>query len=137
MHRRDGTDAWVQLRLTLHHEDGDVVLVDGIIRDATERKRTEAALLRQALHDPLTGLPNRALFYDRLQHALSRADRIRAAVTQPIDLAGTTVDLGLSVGVARAEPANTADPDQLLRSADEAMYLDKAAGRDGTRPKPT
>jgi diguanylate cyclase (GGDEF)-like protein len=42
---------------------------------AVERKRSEAALSRQALHDPLTGLPNRALFIDRLRGALDRTRR--------------------------------------------------------------
>ena len=42
--------------------------------------RTVDELLRQALHDPLTALPNRALFLDRLGHALARADRGRTSV---------------------------------------------------------
>ena len=42
---------------------------------AVERKRSEAALAQQALHDPLTALPNRALFLDRLRGALDRSRR--------------------------------------------------------------
>jgi diguanylate cyclase (GGDEF)-like protein len=42
---------------------------------AVERKRSEAALAMQALHDPLTALPNRALFLDRLRGALDRSRR--------------------------------------------------------------
>lgn len=45
------------------------------IRYAQERKRLETALAHQALHDPLTGLANRALFRDRLERALRRARR--------------------------------------------------------------
>jgi diguanylate cyclase (GGDEF)-like protein len=42
---------------------------------AVERKRSESALALQALHDPLTALPNRALFVDRLRGALDRSRR--------------------------------------------------------------
>jgi diguanylate cyclase (GGDEF)-like protein len=45
------------------------------VRCAIERKRYETRLARLALHDPLTGLPNRALFLDRLTLALDRARR--------------------------------------------------------------
>ncbi|HEU0194188.1 MAG TPA: EAL domain-containing protein [Gaiellales bacterium] len=44
-------------------------------RDVSERMRLEEELTRQAYHDGLTGLPNRALFRDRLDQALARADR--------------------------------------------------------------
>lgn len=44
-------------------------------RDVTERKALEAELVHQAFHDPLTGLANRALFVERLQHALARTSR--------------------------------------------------------------
>ena len=45
------------------------------VRDITERKAMEQRLEHQAFHDPLTGLPNRMLFMDRIQHALARIDR--------------------------------------------------------------
>jgi diguanylate cyclase (GGDEF)-like protein len=47
---------------------------------AVERKRSEVELAHQALHDPLTGLPNRALFSDRLSVALDRSRRTGAPV---------------------------------------------------------
>jgi diguanylate cyclase (GGDEF)-like protein len=50
------------------------------VRYAVERKRSEAALAQQALHDPLTSLPNRALFVDRLRGALDRSRRTGAPV---------------------------------------------------------
>jgi diguanylate cyclase (GGDEF)-like protein len=47
---------------------------------AIERKRSEVELAHQALHDPLTGLPNRALFLDRLSVALDRSRRTGARI---------------------------------------------------------
>jgi diguanylate cyclase (GGDEF)-like protein/PAS domain S-box-containing protein len=52
--------------------------VEGLVvntRDITERKQLEEALTFRAFHDPLTNLPNRALFADRLAHALQRSAR--------------------------------------------------------------
>jgi diguanylate cyclase (GGDEF)-like protein/PAS domain S-box-containing protein len=46
-----------------------------ILRDITDRKQTEEALTRQALHDGLTGLPNRMLFRERLEQAIARSHR--------------------------------------------------------------
>ncbi|CAN5902286.1 hypothetical protein BH23ACT11_BH23ACT11_24430 [soil metagenome] len=57
--------------------------VNGLVlncRDVTERKKLEQQLMHQALHDPLTGLPNRLLFMDRLKHALARLTRSESSV---------------------------------------------------------
>ena len=48
--------------------------------DVSDRHRYEAELVRRALHDPLTGLPNRALFDDRVGHALERRERTGEAI---------------------------------------------------------
>ena len=50
------------------------------LRHAVERRRRENAVLHQALHDPLTALPNRTLFFDRLHQALSRLERTQTAL---------------------------------------------------------
>ncbi|TAL26367.1 MAG: diguanylate cyclase [Frankiales bacterium] len=49
--------------------------VANVLAGALEREKRERSALVRALHDPLTGLPTRSLFTDRLEHALSRARR--------------------------------------------------------------
>ena len=56
-------------------EQGQPRWVIGTVHDITERKALENQLLHQAFHDPLTGLPNRVLFMQRLEHALARDAR--------------------------------------------------------------
>jgi diguanylate cyclase len=58
----------------------DARLLSRSINYAIERKRAEVELAHQAMHDALTGLPNRALLYDRLGQALNRVGRHSAAV---------------------------------------------------------
>ena len=58
----------------------DERLFIAVVRDITERKAVERELTRLAFHDPLTDLPNRVLFIDRLQHALDRANRLATPI---------------------------------------------------------
>jgi diguanylate cyclase (GGDEF)-like protein/PAS domain S-box-containing protein len=85
--RRDGQ----VIECTLRHRDGslrqfeilhtnllDDEHVRGIVlnaRDISERKAFEEQLAHQAFHDPVTNLPNRALFVERVRHAIGRARR--------------------------------------------------------------
>jgi diguanylate cyclase (GGDEF)-like protein/PAS domain S-box-containing protein len=55
--------------------DGAVGGLALVARDITHRRVAEQEIRRQALYDPLTSLPNRALFFSYLEHALARADR--------------------------------------------------------------
>ncbi len=76
--RKDGTIVWTeQRRTTVHDEAGRLVAIEAIARVVTERTEFEARLAHQALHDALTGLPNRVLFLDRLEQALERLRRRR------------------------------------------------------------
>ncbi|MCW8195056.1 EAL domain-containing protein [Proteobacteria bacterium 005FR1] len=82
---RDGTlHTYLMLKFPLRDEEGQIFSVCSICTDITERKMAEDAVREQqsrlnfmAFHDVLTGLPNRSLFYDRLNHGLARAQRNR------------------------------------------------------------
>ncbi|MFN2463313.1 MAG: putative bifunctional diguanylate cyclase/phosphodiesterase [Candidatus Dormibacteria bacterium] len=85
--RKDGSGVPVELRAErIPLLDGEVMVA--IFRDITERKAYVTALEHQALHDVLTGLPNRALFTDNLRRALAIAARDRERV--PVLLLGVT-----------------------------------------------
>jgi diguanylate cyclase (GGDEF)-like protein/PAS domain S-box-containing protein len=74
---RAGDDSWRHVEVICNNRfsDSDVQGMIVNARDVTGRKRAEEQLRYQALHDPLTELPNRRLFVDRLQHALRRTRR--------------------------------------------------------------
>ncbi len=74
--RPDGGEGVVSLSYMPLDRDGLVVSMS----DLTERRRLRERLVQQALHDPLTGLPNRLLFQERLEQALAREQRGRVAV---------------------------------------------------------
>jgi diguanylate cyclase (GGDEF)-like protein/PAS domain S-box-containing protein len=72
------TYRWMLTRgVILRDESGEAYRIVGSQTDITNRKVTEEQLLHDALHDALTGLPNRVLFMDRLSHAISLAKRRR------------------------------------------------------------
>ena len=71
----DGSWREVDTVATNLLEDPDVAAIVLNSRDVTVRRSLERELNRQAFHDPLTGLANRALFLDRVAHALDLADR--------------------------------------------------------------
>ena len=74
--RKDGSILWERQRSQLLLDAGKAPLeLRMICRDITERKQVEDALVQNAFHDPLTRLPNRALFMDRLRQAVERARR--------------------------------------------------------------
>jgi diguanylate cyclase (GGDEF)-like protein len=184
--------------------DGLPSRIAGSQTDVTERKRAESQLQHDALHDALTGLPNRVLFLDRLEHAMRRdirrdrrertavlfldldrfkivndslghlvgdhllvevarrlegalrpgdtvarlggdeftvlledladrpeaeavADRMLATLTEPFEVEERELYLSASIGIAMAVPG--AQPGEVIRDADAAMYRAKAEGK--------
>jgi diguanylate cyclase (GGDEF)-like protein/PAS domain S-box-containing protein len=77
--RRDGSIFAVDSVSSPIRRDGRVTGVVVAFRDVSERLALEERLKHQALHDALTGLPNRALFDDRLRQAIHTTNRERAS----------------------------------------------------------
>ena len=73
---KDGTWKVLEsIASTIRDAKGEVAKLVIVNRDVTERKRAEAQLEHHMFHDPLTGLPNRRLFLDRLQYSFARSRR--------------------------------------------------------------
>jgi len=73
---KDGTWRVLEsIASTIRDEKGEVVKLVIVNRDITDRKRAQEQLEHSSFHDALTGLPNRRLFLERLQHLFSRAQR--------------------------------------------------------------
>jgi diguanylate cyclase (GGDEF)-like protein/PAS domain S-box-containing protein len=79
--RADDTYAFVIDRgYVVYADDGTPLRMLGSMMDVTERKSLEQQLTHQALHDPLTKIANRALFKDRVDHALSKLARTHSSL---------------------------------------------------------
>jgi diguanylate cyclase (GGDEF)-like protein/PAS domain S-box-containing protein len=115
-------------------------------REVSERKLLEDQLTHQAFHDPLTGLANRALFRDRVGHALSLARRQNRAVAVMFldldDFKKVNDSLGHAVGddllaaVARRLMTCVRQSDTVARlGGDEFAILVEDAGPEGERAK--
>jgi diguanylate cyclase (GGDEF)-like protein/PAS domain S-box-containing protein len=194
---RDGRTIWVHDEARMIDLSPGERVLQGYLLDITARREAEELLRHQAFHDPLTGLANRALFTDRVEHALVRsrtgeraavlfldlddfkavndtrghivgdallravadrlleilaasqtvarlggdefailvedvdvgaavdvAERVITALQAPFEVEGGEVFVTTSVGIAVGGVA-----DELLRSADVAMYRAKASGK--------
>jgi diguanylate cyclase (GGDEF)-like protein/PAS domain S-box-containing protein len=208
LQHRNGGAVLLEMHLTnLLHDDH----VHGIVvnaRDVSERRAFERQLEHQAFHDPITGLANRALFSERVRHAVARArreqrgiavifmdldefkvvndrlshaagdavlvnvalrlteaaraadtaarfggdefavlledldspqdaadvaERIVAALGEPMEVDGKTLVIGASLGISVSEQGAVIDAEALIRNADAAMYIAKRDGRGGYR----
>jgi len=76
----DGQDIRAEGNLTANFKEGVPVLLWGIWRDISEKKRVQERLYTLAHNDSLTGLPNRILFRDRLKQAIAFANRQKRSV---------------------------------------------------------
>ncbi len=117
LQRGDGQERWVHVRIApvdaLAGPDGGLV---GNVEDITERRAFEAELEHNALHDALTGLPNRALFADRVGVALARSARAEHRVgVLFVDLDRFKV-VNDSLGHSRGDALLVAVGERLVRS---------------------
>jgi diguanylate cyclase (GGDEF)-like protein/PAS domain S-box-containing protein len=86
---RNGETVWAlsNARLIPSPDDATSATLEGILLDISDRKRAEEEMIYKAYHDSLTGLPNRALFLDRMSVALARAERTQqSAAVMFLDL---------------------------------------------------
>jgi len=77
VYRKDGSVIWIaeNARAVRDMMTGELLYYEGTVEDITEHKLAKDQLQTRAFYDTLTGLPNRALFMDRLTHTVERAKR--------------------------------------------------------------
>ncbi|MCL6638479.1 MAG: EAL domain-containing protein, partial [Firmicutes bacterium] len=131
--RKDGTAIWVeQHNVPLYDEKGGLTAVEGIVRDITGRKKMEERLQYLAMHDPLTGLPNRRSLEKALQQAAAKAKQGVKSALLFIDLdhfklvndtLGHAAGDGLLIAVACILKGRLSEEDFLARLGGDEFAL--------------
>lgn len=151
MHHRllaaDGDYRWFSRRIAAMHDDMDagITRAVGVLRDITDAVNIEQRLQHSALHDTLTGLPNRALLMDRLAGALQRSAHLQRAVSvlfcdldgfkRVNDTAGHAVGDQVLIEIARRMRNVVRPGDTVARiSGDEFVVVVEPWNRDGQSP---
>lgn len=141
----DGHYHWFSLRARpVVGSDGEVIRCVGTLADVTEEKKSEERLLHDAVHDNLTGLPNRELFMNRLEAIISVArteDRIQPTVfvididrfKQVNDGLGTSAGDTILLTVARRLHRLLKPKDALSRLAGDQFALMLLSEQDPAR----
>jgi diguanylate cyclase (GGDEF)-like protein/PAS domain S-box-containing protein len=140
---KDGQEVWTDLVVSLiRDQDGQPQYVVAMIEDITERHHLQVRLRHQALHDPLTQLPNRTLFFERLGQILDDAGEDARVGVCYLDVDGFKMindtlghDMGdyLLLAVARQLHSKVSGPGQLVArmGGDEFVVLvERSAGPD-------
>jgi diguanylate cyclase (GGDEF)-like protein len=108
--------------------DSDAALPEGavlVVRDVTERRAFQEALTYRAMHDELTGLPNRRSFLDRLDELLARSGQHHAVIFVDLDRFKLVND---SFGHLVGDQLLIQMSDRLLRSAPDASVIARLSG---------
>jgi diguanylate cyclase (GGDEF)-like protein/PAS domain S-box-containing protein len=141
----DGNYLWFALKTRpVVGSDGEVVRLVGTLTDVTEFKTAEERLLHDAVHDNLTGLPNRQLFIDRLEAVLgfAKADSAMKCTVVVIDLdrfKQVNDSVGMAIGdsilltLARRLSRLLKPQDTLARLAGDQFAMIILSERDPTR----
>jgi diguanylate cyclase (GGDEF)-like protein/PAS domain S-box-containing protein len=141
----EGHYVWLSLRARpMVGSDGEVVRLIGTLTDVTEFKNAEERLLFDAVHDNLTGLPNRELFIDRMEAAFAIAKsepQLRPSILvididrfkQVNDSVGMAVGDSILLTIARRLSRLLKPQDTLARLAGDQFALILASERDPAR----
>jgi diguanylate cyclase (GGDEF)-like protein/PAS domain S-box-containing protein len=141
-YRGDGTVLWTNLTVSLLRDaDGRPQYQLALLEDTTERRLLHLRLRYEATHDALTGLPNRTLFFERLEKALAPGENTRFGLCY-LDLDGFKVindSLGHSAGdrllveVADRLQSCVTGPHEMVARLGGDEFVALTTGADGRR----